>query len=185
MRVLFVCTANICRSPMAAALFAKAAHDYGADGAVAASAGFLEGGRPAHDSVMEILGQKGIDLSRKRSRKLSADLVDGADLILTMTSEHARGVVSRFPSSIDKVYTLRHFAVVVSPRDLDQTPEAWLEVISASTRRSYVSDDEAGDVPDPIGREFSVFTALGVELENSINWIMGCAYPKQPNMVLD
>jgi len=173
MRVLFVCTANICRSPLAAALFAKAAHDYRAEGALAASAGFLEGGRPAHDSVIRILDGKGIDVSRKRSRKLSSELVERADLILTMTSEHARGVVSRFPSSISNVYTMRHFGVVVTPRQPDQTPREWLDGLGASTRRSYLGDDDAQDIPDPIGQEFNVFTELAVELENSINWIMG------------
>jgi len=177
MRVLFVCTANICRSPMAAALFAKSAHGHQASDAYSASAGFLEGGRPVHESVRKLLDERGIDVTRKKSQKLSADIVDHADVILTMTSEHARGVVSRFPRSISDVYTLRHFGSVVAPRSRAQTTRQWLDQTNAANRRAYLGDDVLLDIPDPIGHDFKVFSGLATELENSIGWIMDCAYP--------
>lgn len=162
---------------MASALFTKAAVDHGADGAMAASAGFLDGGRPVHMSVKQILDERGIDVSRKKSQKLTEDLVDKADLILTMTSEHARGVVSRFPRAISVVYTQRHFGTLVTPRPAGASTREWLDDLHASNRRSYLGDDEALDIPDPIGLEHKVFQDLAVELTNSIEWIMGCAYP--------
>ncbi len=162
---------------MASALFAKSAHVNGAMGAMSASAGFLEGGRPVHDSVTRLLDERGVDLSRKKSQKLSQDLVDKSDLILTMTSEHARGVVSRFPRAISNVYTLRHFGTLVTPRSADMTTREWLDDLNMSNRRSYLGDDEILDIPDPIGLAHNVYTELAVELENTIDWIMGCAYP--------
>jgi len=162
---------------MAAALFAKSAHGHSADDAFAASAGFLEGGRPVHDHATALLEQRGIDVSRKRSQKLSAGVVDHADLILTMTSEHARGVVSRFPRSIADVYTLRHFGSVVTPRSQGQTAREWLDQINAANRRAYLGDDVLLDIPDPIGHDLKVFSGLCTELENSIGWILDCAYP--------
>lgn len=177
MRVLFVCTANICRSPLASALFAKAALNHGASEALSASAGFLEGGRPVHTSVKQILDERGIDVSRKKSQKLTQDLVDKADLILTMTSEHARGVVSRFPSAISDVYTQRHFGTLVTPRPSGASTREWLDDLHISNRRSYLSDDEMLDIADPIGLDHKVFQELAAELTNSIEWIMGCAYP--------
>ena len=177
MRVLFVCTANVCRSPMASALFVKSAHRYGAVEARSASAGFLEGGRPVHDSVTHLLDERGVDVSRKVSQKLSPALVEKADLILTMTSEHARGVVSRFPEAIGDVYLQRHFGTIVTPRPADASIREWLDDLNRSNRRAYLGDDALLDVPDPIGHDLQVFTELAVELENSIDWILGCAYP--------
>ncbi|MCL4133822.1 UNVERIFIED_CONTAM: hypothetical protein GTU68_033619 [Idotea baltica] len=162
---------------MAAALFAKAAHGCGVTDAMSASAGFLEGGRPVHSSVAELLGERGVDVSRKRSQKLDQDLVDKADLILTMTSEHARGVVSRFPRAISDVYTHRHFGTLVTPRPNGVSTREWLDDLNMSNRRAYLGDDSLLDIPDPIGLDHKVFTDLAAELENSINWIMGCAYP--------
>jgi len=177
MRVLFVCTANICRSPMAAALFAKSAHTNGVQAeALAASAGFLEGGRVVHEHVVTLLDERGVDVSRKRSQKLSDQVIEHADLILTMTSEHARGVVSRFPRSITDVYTLRHFGTIVTPRDNDVPVRAWLDEINQNNRRAYLGDDEALDIEDPIGKDLNVFTDLCEELESTIDWIMGCAF---------
>ena len=177
MRVLFVCTANICRSPMASALFAKSVHANGVTGAMSASAGFLEGGRPVHESVHRLMSERGVDVSRKKSQQLSQDLVDKSDLILTMTSEHARGVVSRFPRAIGDVYTFRHFGTLVTPRSPEMSTRDWLDHLHLSNRRAYLGDDDVLDVPDPIGHEHNVFVELAAELENSINWIMGCAFP--------
>lgn len=183
MRVLFVCTANICRSPLASALFAKSAHVSGASDARSASAGFLEGGRPVHDSVVRLLDERGVDVSRKKSQQLSIDVVEKADLILTMTSEHARGVVSRFPSVISDVYTQRHFGRIVTPRRTDASIREWLDELNTSNRRAYLGDDDELDIPDPIGQNHKVFTDLTVELEQSIDWIMGCAFPAQDAVV--
>lgn len=177
MRVLFVCTANMCRSPLAAGLFVHAAHERKVNDALAASAGFLEGGRPVHEHVASILDDRGIDTSKKVSRKLSAELVEKSDLILTMTSEHARGVVGRFPNSIHRVYTFRHFASVVAPRATEITTNEWLTEVNRANRRAYLGEDEALDIADPIGRDFPVFVSLANELTNSISWILDCAFP--------
>lgn len=144
---------------------------------LSASAGFLEGGRAVHDSVARLLDERAVDVSRKKSRKLSEDLVDKSDLILTMTSQHARGVVSRFPGAISDVYTLRHFGTVVTTRPADVSTREWLDDLNVSNRRAYLGDDEMLDIPDPIGQAHKVFIELATELENSIGWIMGCAYP--------
>lgn len=176
MRVLFVCTANICRSPLAAALFVQSAYERGVTDAKAASAGFLEGGRPVHEHVATILDEKGVDASRKLSQRLTDEIVGPADLILTMTSEHARGVVGRFPDSINEVYTLRHFATIVTPRPSDIGTDEWLDSINENNKRAYLGDDVTRDIPDPIGHPFDVFEVLSAELTTSINWIMDCAY---------
>lgn len=177
MRVLFVCTANICRSPMAAGLFTKAAHAHGASDALAASGGFLKEGRKVHDHVSSVLGERGIDVSRKRSQRLSDEVVGPADVILTMTSEHARRVVSQHPRSIGQVYTLRHFGSIVTPRRDHDTTREWLDSINLSNRRTYLGDDVLLDITDPVGHPLKTFEGLATELENTIAWILDCAFP--------
>lgn len=177
MRVLFVCSENVCRSPMAAGLFAQAAHAHGASDALAASGGFGDAGRNVHEHVASVLGAKGIDVSRKRSQRLSAEVVGPADLILTMTSEHARSVVSEHPRSIADVYTLRHFGSVVTPRREHDTTREWLEAINLSNRRTYLGDDVLLDIPDPLGYPLKAYEGLAAELESTISWILDCAYP--------
>lgn len=144
---------------------------------MAASAGFLEGGRPVHEHVASLLGTRGVDVSRKQSQKLSPEIVEHADLILAMTSEHARGVVSRFPETISRVFTLRHFGSVVTPRPAAWTTTEWLNQIHEENRRAYLGEDPLLDIADPIGQDLKVFEGLVTELENTISWVMDCAYP--------
>jgi len=161
---------------MAAGLFAKAAHQHDASDALSASAGFLEGGRPVHEHAASLLSFRGIDVRRKQSQKLSPEIVEHADLILAMTSEHARGVVSRFPETLPRVFTLRHFGSVVVPRPSALSTKEWLDQIHEENKRAYLSDDALLDIPDPIGHDRKVFEGLATELENTISWIMDCAY---------
>lgn len=178
MRVLFVCTANVCRSPLAAGLFVHAADSRGITDAFAASAGFLDDGMRVHEHVARLLEERGIDSSRKVSQRIRAGVAARADLILTMTSEHARGVVGRFPTSIRRVYTFRHFVTIVSARAGHMSTGEWLDGLDSHNPRSYVRDDQGLDIPDPIGQGFGAFVKLADELTGSIEWMMDCAYPE-------
>lgn len=89
MTVLFVCTGNTCRSPMAAALMREELQQRGVSAAVA-SAGLAAGGEPAATNAIEVLAEEGIDLARHRSRPLTREMCDAADAIAVMTEEHRR-----------------------------------------------------------------------------------------------
>ena len=89
MKILFVCTGNTCRSPLAEAIARKAAEERGQDSFVITSAGTSTWeGSPASDASILVGLEQGLDLSRHRSRQLSRDLVAENDLILAMGPHH-------------------------------------------------------------------------------------------------
>src|SRR5213596_2672523 len=86
--VLFVCTGNICRSPLAAALLERALKEHGLDVNVTSAGTGAWDGAPASEGAYLVGLERGLDLSGHRARLLTRELVGQADLILTMARHH-------------------------------------------------------------------------------------------------
>ncbi|MEQ1570821.1 MAG: low molecular weight phosphotyrosine protein phosphatase [Myxococcota bacterium] len=97
MRLLFVCSGNICRSPMAAALADRRMLALGRDVEVrsAGTLGLVD--RPAEPRAVAVCREIGLDLTEHRSRPLTAELVRWADRIFVMEDDHARAVRELVP----------------------------------------------------------------------------------------
>ena len=106
--ILLVCTGNVCRSPMAAALLQ---HHLPPDaGWRAASAGTSAvDGEPASASAVAALAEEGVDLDTHRSRPLTLALVQEAQVIVALTRAHRDEILERFPEAARRVYLLASF----------------------------------------------------------------------------
>jgi protein-tyrosine-phosphatase len=139
--VLFVCTANICRSPMAEAIFkSKVAGEENASGWRVESAGtWAPGGQPAAEFSRQVMQERGLDIHKHRSQSITGELMQAFDLILTMGKNHKEALRAEFPEFADKIYLLS-------------------EMVGYSH-----------DIDDPIGRSKAEYQSTAQEIERLID----------------
>lgn len=106
--VLFVCTGNTCRSPMASAMFNDICKKKNI-AAVSDSAGIFADGSAASDNAAAAMREIGLDISGQASKRLTAEMIDSADLVLTMSQGHKSAIKSAFGGG-EKVKTLCEYA---------------------------------------------------------------------------
>lgn len=103
--ILFICTGNTCRSPMAEALFRLRAGNKNAWNVQSAGLSATSG-TPASLEARIVSSELGADLSHHRSQLLTAEIVDQADLILVMTESHREYLRNTFSEVGHRVYLI-------------------------------------------------------------------------------
>lgn len=152
--VLFVCTGNIARSPLAEAMFRHRLKGRGLDGdwLVASAGTWACDGQSSPDSVQQVARDYGVDVSAHRARRVSADLLAPFDLILTMERGHKEGIQVEFPQVAGRTFLLSEMVGqrydVPDPYDaLDDVRQA-ARLIDALLTQGYdriVAAAQAGD----------------------------------------
>lgn len=131
MNLLFVCTGNICRSPLAEVIARAEAEARGwADISCASAGTFALPGQPASGPGIAVAAARGLDLAEHASQELSLELLEWADLIVGMEASHARAAV--------------HW-------DPDATVHVMTDFLPADHGRS------GGGVPDPYGGDLQTY----------------------------
>jgi protein-tyrosine-phosphatase len=110
--ILFVCTANICRSPMASAIFNELLKENQASGEwqVESAGTWALDGQPAAQGSQSVLAERGLDISDHRSRSVGRELLQSFDLILTMEWGHEEAMRHEFPEVASRIHLLSEMA---------------------------------------------------------------------------
>ena len=138
--ILFVCTANICRSPVAEALFADWLRRRAVPGdwQVSSAGTWADDGYPAAQHSRDILAEQGLDLSLHRARRVDVGMLAQADLVLCLTNAHREALQAEFPQFASR-----------------------LALLSAMAGVAY-------DIADPYGGPRSGYAAMVAELRDLI-----------------
>lgn len=116
-RLFFVCTGNICRSPMAAGFARHWAESRGWPIAVRSGGTANLIGRPADPLAVRVMGEVGIDISGHRSAGVRAEDIAWADHILVMEMNHQLELAQRFEGASEKVLQLGTFGGMAAIAD--------------------------------------------------------------------
>lgn len=109
-RILFVCSGNLCRSPMAEYLLQDELKNRGVDGVLAESAGTIAmDGNKAATLAVSALAAIGVDMSGHRARGLDRRMIDEAGWVVTMERHHMQSVLSLAPGAEDKTVMIGEF----------------------------------------------------------------------------
>lgn len=178
--VLVLCTANVCRSPMAQGFLAAELASRGVEGTVRSAGTSLGPERPPADAVAAMAAW-GVDTSGHRPRALGDELLVGVDLVLGMTRAHVREAVARAPAVFPKAFTLKELArraAVVGVRPVDEPFAAWLaRAGKGRDRATLMGRSAADDVADPIGGPPAAYRATAAELHDLVGVVCDLAWP--------
>lgn len=178
--MMFVCTANICRSPLAAELARsriRAAARPVARCLTVSSAGVHGRAGAAMDPhAADVLRARGADPGAFAARILTESLVAGADLVLTAQRRHRAAAVSLYPPANGRVFTILEFERLARHIDADRLPplgvaeRAHALVRQAARLRGTLPPAPAGDdIDDPSGRSAADYAACAETIDGALD----------------
>jgi protein-tyrosine phosphatase len=177
--ILFVCTGNVCRSPMAE-LLCRAWAAPEADLTVASAGMFALVGEGIDGPTASVLNQLGIDPSRHRARQFQPLMAARADLVLTAETAHRDRIMSAIPTAFRRTFTMKEFARL--SRHADGADPA--EIVAQLGRRRGADGalpGERDDLRDPyrgtLSQARAVAREVGTIVQTTLN-TLGLAPPE-------
>ncbi|MDU0205623.1 low molecular weight protein arginine phosphatase [Paenibacillus sp. MAH-36] len=182
LRILFVCTGNTCRSPLAEGLLRIRVHQEGLAAEVRSAGVSAMTGTPISRNSATLLQEAGFK-EPIRSLAIQESEVKWADLILTMTMGHKRSVIQRYPDAIDKIFTLKEYVeddqrILQAIEEREklvtelQLKQALSQTVTVEERnRIYLLEDAIPDydISDPFGGPLEVYRQTANEISGSLD----------------
>jgi protein-tyrosine-phosphatase len=154
MKILFVCTANMCRSVMAEALLKQLLSSH-RNSFVVESAGVdaISNLKP-DKTTQQVCLNHGLDVNLHRTRQLTKEMIDQCDVVLCLAQDHMQLILSAYPKFHTKVFLLKQF------------------------RRSQPAEDPS--IRDPIGRPLDHYERCYGEIEEEVKRIATLLFRESP-----
>jgi protein arginine phosphatase len=165
-KILFVCTGNVCRSPMAEGFLRHEAQRRGLDIEVRSTGTHAWTGRAATIDGRRVMNELGVPIDDHRTLELDQKLVDWADLLIGMSREHVRETVRTFPNAYDKTFTMKGIMELLGELPPYTETEAWLEAVRGSRERIEALAD--ADIDDPIGEREAAYRRVATEIRDLV-----------------
>jgi len=169
--IVVLCTANVCRSPMAAALLARRLAVLGVAVPVG-SAGMIRCGDPPHPEVVSVMASYGIEIASHSSRVARATDLARASLVLAMARDNLRYAVITEPGAWPRAFTLKELirrGEQIGPRRPGEPFAEWLSRAHAGRERtSLLGDSAEDDVADPAGGPRRAYAATASLLDQLV-----------------
>ncbi|WP_319462860.1 low molecular weight phosphatase family protein [Micromonospora sp. RTP1Z1] len=173
--VLFVCHANMCRSPMAEYIARRllAAHPV----TVASAGTDAVDGAPMHPYAIDVAAGTGADPTGFRTRKLRPEHLTRATVVLTATRRQRSLCTALAPGVLHRTFTLRQFARLAAAAEPLKDPagrplRAAVEAAARARGRLQPAAPDADDLRDPIGGTPTDFRRCAEEIEQSIRPVL-------------
>ena len=177
--IIMLCTANVCRSPMAAALLARRLAALGVTVPIR-SAGMISSGDPPHPEVISVMASYGIQIVSHRSRIVCAADLASASLVLAMARDNLRHAVITEPGVWPRAFTLKELVrrgEQVGPRRPGEPLSRWLSrVHKGRERTSLLGDSPDDDVADPAGGPLRAYADTANLLDYLVKRLAGLGW---------
>lgn len=144
MKILFVCTGNTCRSPMAEGILNQLAKEKDLDIRAGSAGIFAMSGEGAAANAIEAMKKIDIDISNHQSSLVRESLVEEVDLVLTMSKGHKENLIAYLPHLKDKVYLLNQYAFDID-KDLEDPYGQSIEYYEKARDEIYRAIEEILD----------------------------------------
>jgi len=171
-RILVVCTANIARSPLAAAMLAAEVQrrHLGACIRVDSAGVRARPGHPAAEHTLTVAARRGLDLRAHRSRPTIDAAPEGADLVLTMSQRQRDHLGGSYAGMAARVFSLPELARLLAPVDPAPLPPPGGVRLRAATRAAHLQRPRSTpgpeeDVTDPYGQPERAYEDLAARLD--------------------
>ena len=162
--ILVVCTGNICRSPMAEGFLRAALSERLGDAAPVVTSAGTAGwdGSGAMEESIRAARERGVDIGTHLARRLAPALIEDADLVVCMATDHREAIVGAWPASADKTFTIKELVRLLAA----SRPAGPLVDRVAAAAAARNGSRLAGDIRDPLGEPIDGYREVAAELDD-------------------